>query len=70
MGLQVREVQRRIAGVARTVLDGRSDRTPRLRHLGPSEIRGRWLDGIPEDRTVDSAVRVVLIFEFYLFRKL
>lgn len=40
MGFQVREVQRRMAGVASAVLDGRSDRTPRLRHLGPSEIRG------------------------------
>lgn len=43
MGFQVREVQRRIAGIARAVLDSRPDRTPGLRHLGPSEIRGRWL---------------------------
>lgn len=33
MGFQVREVQRRHARVAGAVLDGRYDRTPRLRHI-------------------------------------
>jgi hypothetical protein len=38
MSFQIREVQRRHAIVARAVLEGRPDRTPRFRHLGPSAI--------------------------------
>lgn len=39
MRFQISEVQRRLARVARAVLDGRYDRTPRLRHRGAGSQR-------------------------------